>query len=35
MEMGEKDGREGQCPLCRTPYDKEKIMRVAANCKAV
>ncbi|XP_050380597.1 uncharacterized protein LOC126797885 isoform X2 [Argentina anserina] len=35
MEMAEKDGREGRCPLCRTPYDKEKIMRVAANCKAV
>ncbi|KAM5559909.1 hypothetical protein ABKV19_021209 [Rosa sericea] len=35
MEMAEKDGREGRCPLCRTTYDKEKIMRVAANCKAV
>ncbi|KAL6133341.1 hypothetical protein ACLB2K_065578 [Fragaria x ananassa] len=35
MEMAEKDGREGRCPLCRSPYDKEKIMRVAADCKTM
>ncbi|TQE13199.1 hypothetical protein C1H46_001283 [Malus baccata] len=21
--MGEKDGKEGHCPVCRTPYDKK------------
>ncbi|KAM2624943.1 hypothetical protein TB1_031871 [Malus domestica] len=23
MEMGEKDGKEGHSPVCRTPYDKK------------
>lgn len=23
MEMAEKDGKEGFCPVCRTPYDKK------------
>ncbi|KAJ6838496.1 uncharacterized protein M6B38_321070 [Iris pallida] len=31
MEMAEKEGSEGRCPACRTPYDKQRI--VAANCK--
>ncbi|XP_020422134.1 uncharacterized protein LOC18772725 isoform X1 [Prunus persica] len=33
MEMAEKDGKEGRCPVCRTTYDKEKIVGVAANCQ--
>lgn len=33
MEMAAKDGKEGRCPVCRTPYDKEKIVGVAANCQ--
>ncbi|XP_009342332.2 uncharacterized protein LOC103934301 isoform X1 [Pyrus x bretschneideri] len=33
MEMAVNDGKEGRCPLCRTPYDKEKIVGVAANCQ--
>ncbi|KAL9241043.1 hypothetical protein vseg_015202 [Gypsophila vaccaria] len=32
LEMAEKDGTEGRCPACRTPYDKEKIVGMAANC---
>ncbi|KAJ6842647.1 uncharacterized protein M6B38_297880 [Iris pallida] len=31
MEMAEKEGSEGRCPACRTPYDKQRIE--AANCK--
>lgn len=33
MEMAEKDGTEGRCPACRTAYDKEKIVGMAANCE--
>lgn len=33
MEMAEKDGTEGRCPACRTPYDKEKIVGMAADCE--
>jgi hypothetical protein len=32
MEMADKDNSEGRCPACRTPYDKEKIVGMAANC---
>ncbi|KAG9448051.1 hypothetical protein H6P81_014179 [Aristolochia fimbriata] len=32
MEMAEKDGTEGRCPACRTPYDKEKIVGMTVNC---
>lgn len=35
MEMAEKDGTEGRCPACRTAYDKEKIVGMAANCERV
>ncbi|XP_031399637.1 uncharacterized protein LOC116210000 isoform X2 [Punica granatum] len=33
MEMAEKDGTEGRCPACRVPYDKEKIVGMAAKCE--
>eukprot|EP00258_Populus_trichocarpa_P042855 XP_024458874.1 uncharacterized protein LOC18100238 isoform X2 [Populus trichocarpa] len=33
MEMADKDNSEGRCPACRTPYDKEKIVGMAANCE--
>ncbi|KAJ7977017.1 CCR4-NOT transcription complex subunit 4 [Quillaja saponaria] len=33
MEMAEKDGTEGRCPACRTPYDKERIVAMSANCQ--
>lgn len=33
MEMAEKDGTEGRCPACRTPYDKEKIVGMATDCE--
>lgn len=33
MEMAERDNTEGRCPACRTPYDKEKIVGMAANCE--
>ncbi|XP_020271498.1 uncharacterized protein LOC109846663, partial [Asparagus officinalis] len=33
MEMAEKEGAEGRCPACRTTYDKQRIVGMAANCK--
>ncbi|KAF8402776.1 hypothetical protein HHK36_010866 [Tetracentron sinense] len=33
MDMAEKDDTEGRCPACRTPYDKEKIVGMAAKCE--
>ncbi|OMO72621.1 hypothetical protein CCACVL1_17696 [Corchorus capsularis] len=33
MEMAEKDNTEGRCPACRLPYDKEKIVGMAADCE--
>lgn len=33
MEMAEKDETEGRCPACRTPYDKERVVGMEANCK--
>ncbi|XP_043698562.1 uncharacterized protein LOC122649456 isoform X2 [Telopea speciosissima] len=33
MDMAEKDETEGRCPACRTAYDKEKIVGMAANCE--
>ncbi|KAA8534322.1 hypothetical protein F0562_031851 [Nyssa sinensis] len=33
MSMAENDETEGQCPACRTPYDKEKIVGMEANCE--
>ncbi|GFY84588.1 RNA binding (RRM/RBD/RNP motifs) family protein [Actinidia rufa] len=35
MDMAEKDETEGRCPACRTPYDKEKIVAMEANCQRV
>ncbi|KAL2508542.1 RNA binding (RRM/RBD/RNP motif) family protein [Forsythia ovata] len=31
--MAEKDETEGRCPACRTPYNKEKIVGMGANCE--
>jgi CCR4-NOT transcription complex subunit 4 len=33
MEMAEKEETEGRCPACRTPYDKDRIVKMAANCE--
>ncbi|KAJ7947752.1 RNA binding (RRM/RBD/RNP motifs) family protein [Quillaja saponaria] len=33
MDMAEKDNTEGRCPACRVPYDKEKIVGMAAKCE--
>ncbi|KAJ0084960.1 hypothetical protein Patl1_30795 [Pistacia atlantica] len=33
MDMAEKDETEGRCPACRLPYDKEKIVGMAAKCE--
>ncbi|KAF6134837.1 hypothetical protein GIB67_002238 [Kingdonia uniflora] len=33
MDMAEKDDTGGRCPACRTPYDKEKIVGMAASCE--
>ncbi|KAA8549514.1 hypothetical protein F0562_001198 [Nyssa sinensis] len=33
IDMAEKDDTEGRCPACRSPYNKEKIVGMAANCE--
>ncbi|XP_048235908.1 uncharacterized protein LOC8283830 isoform X2 [Ricinus communis] len=33
MEMAEKEKTEGRCPACRSAYDKERIVGMAANCE--
>ncbi|OMO67561.1 hypothetical protein CCACVL1_20453 [Corchorus capsularis] len=33
MDMAEKDETEGRCPACRSAYDKERIVGMAANCE--
>ncbi|KAA3471766.1 CCR4-NOT transcription complex subunit 4 [Gossypium australe] len=33
MDMAEKDNTEGRCPACRSVYDKDKIVGMAANCE--
>ncbi|XVF46415.1 hypothetical protein PTKIN_Ptkin03bG0024800 [Pterospermum kingtungense] len=33
MDMAEKDETEGRCPACRSVYDKERIVGMAANCE--
>ncbi|XAR60498.1 hypothetical protein NMG60_11033906 [Bertholletia excelsa] len=33
MDMAEKDESEGRCPACRTPYNKEKVVGMAAKCE--
>ncbi|GFZ13189.1 RNA binding (RRM/RBD/RNP motifs) family protein [Actinidia rufa] len=33
MDMAEKDETEGRCPACRTPYNKAKVVGMAANCE--
>ncbi|XP_016441791.2 uncharacterized protein LOC107767333 isoform X1 [Nicotiana tabacum] len=35
MDMAEKDNTDGRCPACRTPYNKEKIVGMAAKCDKV
>ncbi|KAK1285194.1 hypothetical protein QJS10_CPB20g00359 [Acorus calamus] len=31
--MAEKDGLEGRCPACRSPYDKDRIVGGTASCE--
>lgn len=33
VEMAEKEATDGRCPACRTPYDKDRIVGMAANCE--
>ncbi|KAJ3680858.1 hypothetical protein LUZ60_015347 [Juncus effusus] len=33
MEMAEKEETEGRCPACRTRYDKDRIVKMAANAE--
>ncbi|KAG2673680.1 hypothetical protein I3760_13G103000 [Carya illinoinensis] len=33
LDMAERDETEGRCPACRSPYDKVKIVGMAANCE--
>ncbi|KAM0953252.1 putative transcription factor C3H family [Dioscorea sansibarensis] len=35
IDMAEKEDSEGRCPACRTPYDKERIVGMAATCERV
>ncbi|KAG9128623.1 hypothetical protein Leryth_017107 [Lithospermum erythrorhizon] len=30
--MADKEMAEGRCPACRTPYNKERIVRTSENC---
>jgi CCR4-NOT transcription complex subunit 4 len=32
IDMAEKEETEGRCPACRTPYDKDRIVKMAATC---
>ncbi|WOL04372.1 hypothetical protein Cni_G13093 [Canna indica] len=32
-DMAEKEDAEGRCPACRTPYDKERVVKMAAKCE--
>ncbi|KAK8950379.1 hypothetical protein KSP40_PGU006461 [Platanthera guangdongensis] len=32
VEMAEKEETGGRCPACRTPYDKDRIVGMSANC---
>ncbi|KAF0889675.1 hypothetical protein E2562_030153 [Oryza meyeriana var. granulata] len=33
MDMAEKEDTEGRCPACRTRYDKDRIVKMAATCE--
>ena len=33
IDMAEKEEIEGRCPACRTPYDKDRIVKMAATCE--
>lgn len=32
IDMAEKEDTEGRCPACRTRYDKDRIVKMAATC---
>jgi hypothetical protein len=32
IDMAEKEETEGRCPACRTRYDKDRIVKMAATC---
>nr|CAB3481507.1 unnamed protein product [Digitaria exilis] len=33
IDMAEKEETEGRCPACRTRYDKDRIVKMAATCE--
>ncbi|TVU11185.1 hypothetical protein EJB05_44754 [Eragrostis curvula] len=33
IDMAEKEETEGRCPACRSPYDKDRIVKMAATCE--
>ncbi|XP_039816663.1 uncharacterized protein LOC120679197 isoform X2 [Panicum virgatum] len=33
IDMAEKEETEGRCPACRTPYDRDRIVKMAATCE--
>ncbi|KQJ92684.1 hypothetical protein BRADI_4g45240v3 [Brachypodium distachyon] len=33
IDMAEKEDTEGRCPACRTRYDKDRIVKMAATCE--
>lgn len=33
IDMAEKEETEGRCPACRTPYDKDRIVKMTATCE--
>ncbi|XP_062181951.1 uncharacterized protein LOC133886231 isoform X2 [Phragmites australis] len=33
IDMAEKEETEGRCPACRTPYDKDRIGKMATTCE--
>ena len=35
MNMAEEDETEVRCPACRIPYNKEKIIGMAVDCKSL
>jgi DNA-directed RNA polymerase subunit RPC12/RpoP len=32
IDMAEKEETEDRCPACRTRYDKDRIVKMAATC---
>ncbi|GKB13435.1 general negative regulator of transcription subunit 4-like protein [Tanacetum coccineum] len=35
MDMAERGATEGQCPACRTPYDKDRVVGLETNFQRV